>query len=134
MARLHVNENFPLPVVTELLRLGQEVLTIVETGQAGQALADEQVLACLRDSTYPGGRYRLQARKGRRFILMKQIKIVIEQHPDGYVAYPLGLKGVVVSQGNSYDEVLSQVTSAIQFHIETFGPDVIDDLRRSSTA
>jgi len=27
--------------------------------------------------------------------LMKQYKIVIEKHPDGYVAYPLGIKGVV---------------------------------------
>jgi hypothetical protein len=44
MARLYANENFPLPVVTELRRLGQEVLTIVETGQAGQAVPDEQVL------------------------------------------------------------------------------------------
>lgn len=45
MARLYANENFPLPVVTELRRLGHEVLTIVETGQAGQAVPDEQVLA-----------------------------------------------------------------------------------------
>lgn len=56
---------------------------------------------------------------------MKRIKVVIEKHPDGYIAYPLGLKGVVVSQGGSYDEVLSEVTSAIRFHIETFGPDAI---------
>jgi Domain of unknown function (DUF5615) len=45
MARLYTNENFPLPVVTELRRLGHEVLTIVETGQAGQAVPDERVLA-----------------------------------------------------------------------------------------
>jgi hypothetical protein len=45
MPRLYANENFPLPVVTELRRLGHEVLTIVETGQAGQAVPDEQVLA-----------------------------------------------------------------------------------------
>ncbi len=45
MARLYANENFPLPVVTELRRLGHEVLTIVDTGQAGQAVPDEQVLA-----------------------------------------------------------------------------------------
>jgi predicted RNase H-like HicB family nuclease len=58
---------------------------------------------------------------------MKQIKVVIEKHPDGYVAYPLGLKGAVVSQGDSYDEVLSEVTSAIRFHIETFGSDVFEE-------
>jgi hypothetical protein len=44
MARLYANENFPLPEVTELRRLGHEVLTIVETGQSGQAVPDEQVL------------------------------------------------------------------------------------------
>ena len=27
---------------------------------------------------------------------MKQYKIIVEKHPDGYVAYPLGLKGVAV--------------------------------------
>jgi uncharacterized protein DUF5615 len=45
VARLYANENFPLPVVIELRHLGHEVLTIAETGQAGQALPDEQVLA-----------------------------------------------------------------------------------------
>ena len=45
MARLYSNENFPLPVVEELRRLGHDVLTIQETGLAEQALPDEQVLA-----------------------------------------------------------------------------------------
>jgi hypothetical protein len=44
MARLYANENFPLPVVDELRRLGHDVLTIHETGQANQSLSDEQVL------------------------------------------------------------------------------------------
>ena len=57
---------------------------------------------------------------------MNQVKIIIEKHPEGYVAYPLGLKGVVVGEGNTYDEALADVTSAIQFHIETFGPEVLD--------
>ncbi len=52
---------------------------------------------------------------------MKQIKVIVEKHSDGYVAYPLGLKGVVVGQGDSYDEALADVKSAIKFHIETFG-------------
>jgi predicted RNase H-like HicB family nuclease len=58
---------------------------------------------------------------------MKQVKIIIEKHPDGYVAYPLGLKGVVVGAGDSCEEALADVKSAIHFHIETFGPDVFDD-------
>ncbi|RLC41233.1 MAG: type II toxin-antitoxin system HicB family antitoxin [Candidatus Coatesbacteria bacterium] len=57
---------------------------------------------------------------------MKQIKIVVEKHKDGYVAYPIGLKGVVVGQGDSYEEALADVKSAIKFHIQTFGDDVLE--------
>ena len=57
---------------------------------------------------------------------MKTLKIVVERHDDGYVAYPLGLKGVVVGQGDSYETALADCQSAIRFHIETFGPDVLD--------
>ncbi len=56
---------------------------------------------------------------------MKQFKIVVEKHPDTYVAYPLGMKGVVVGQGDSYETALEDVKSAIKFHIETFGSDEI---------
>lgn len=45
MARLYSNENLPFPVVCELRRLGHDVLTTQEAGQAGQAMPDEQVLA-----------------------------------------------------------------------------------------
>ncbi len=58
---------------------------------------------------------------------MRAIKIIIEKHPDGYVAYPLGLKGVVVGEGNSYEEALTDVKSAIHFHIETFGAGVLEE-------
>ena len=58
---------------------------------------------------------------------MKQVKIIIEKHIDGYVAYPLGLKGVVVGEGDSCEEALADVNSAIKFHIETFGSGVFDD-------
>lgn len=57
---------------------------------------------------------------------MKQFKILVEKHPDGYVAYPLGIKGIVVGQGNTYEEALSDVKSAILFHIESFGGAVLD--------
>ena len=57
---------------------------------------------------------------------MKQFKIVVEKHPDGYVAYPLGLKGIVVGEGDTYEEALADVKSAIRFHIETFGKEVLD--------
>lgn len=54
------------------------------------------------------------------------IKIIIEKHKDGYVAYPLGLKGVVVAQGDTYDEALNDVRSAIRFHVDTFGTKAFD--------
>ena len=58
---------------------------------------------------------------------MKTLKVIVEKHPDGYVAYPLGLKGVVVGEGDTYDEALADVQSAIRFHIETFGSEVLED-------
>lgn len=51
---------------------------------------------------------------------MKRIKIIVEKHSEGYVAYPLGFKGVV-GEGNTYEKALRDVKSAIKFHIETFG-------------
>lgn len=57
---------------------------------------------------------------------MRQYKIIVEKHSDGYVAYPLGLKGIVVGQGGTYEEALSDVKSAIRFHIESFGEDVFE--------
>ncbi len=52
-----------------------------------------------------------------------KLNIIIEKHPDGYVAYPIGMNGVVVGQGSNYDEALADLKSAIRFHVETFGPD-----------
>ncbi|MEH2210147.1 type II toxin-antitoxin system HicB family antitoxin [Nostoc sp.] len=52
---------------------------------------------------------------------MRAIKIIVEKHNDGYVAYPLGIKGVVVGEGDSYEEALADVKSAIHCHIEIFG-------------
>ncbi len=57
---------------------------------------------------------------------MKQFKIVVERHSDGYVAYPLGIAGVVVGEGETYEAALADVESAIAFHLETFGPSVIE--------
>jgi predicted RNase H-like HicB family nuclease len=56
----------------------------------------------------------------------KTLKIIVEKHPDGYVAYPLGLKGVVVGEGDTYEEALADVKSAIRFHIETFSRDILE--------
>jgi predicted RNase H-like HicB family nuclease len=58
--------------------------------------------------------------------MLRDIKIIIEKHSDGYVAYPLGLKGAVIGASDAYEEALSDVKSAIRFHIETFGAEVLD--------
>jgi predicted RNase H-like HicB family nuclease len=57
---------------------------------------------------------------------MREFKVIVEKHPDGYVAYPLGLQGVIVGEGDTYEEAVADVTSAIQFHVDTFGPEVLD--------
>ena len=62
---------------------------------------------------------------------MRQYKIIVEKHSDGYITYPLGIKGVVVGEcvvgeGDTYEEALSDVKSAIRFHIDTFGPDFLE--------
>jgi predicted RNase H-like HicB family nuclease len=56
---------------------------------------------------------------------MLQIKIIVEKHSEGYVAYPVGLNGVVVGEGDNYEDALSDVISAIRFHIETFGAEAL---------
>jgi predicted RNase H-like HicB family nuclease len=58
---------------------------------------------------------------------VRQIIIIVEKHPGGYVAYPLGPKGVVVGEGDTYDDALADVKSAIKFHIQTFGNDVLHE-------
>ena len=60
--------------------------------------------------------------------MLKQFKIIVEKHSDGYVAYPLGLKGVVVGQGDTCEEALADVKSAIRFHVESLGPEVIESI------
>jgi predicted RNase H-like HicB family nuclease len=59
--------------------------------------------------------------------MVKQLKIIVEKHQDGYVAYPLGLKGIVVGEGDTYEEALADVKSAITFHVETFGSEVFEE-------
>lgn len=46
------------------------------------------------------------------------IKIIVEKHADSYVAYLVGWKGVV-AEGDSYEEGLAEVKSAITFHMGT---------------
>ena len=54
-------------------------------------------------------------------------KLVVAQHEVGFVAYPLGVAGCIVGQGDSADVAVKDLRSAIQFHIETFGKDACED-------
>ena len=45
MARLYADENFPAPTVDTLRRLGHDVVTAREAGQADLGISDEDVLA-----------------------------------------------------------------------------------------
>jgi predicted RNase H-like HicB family nuclease len=95
------------------------------------ALSEPITRACLKDcepgeirthDLFHGG----TERNGRlRKEMARHFKIVVEKHSDGYVAYPLGMKGTVVGEGDSYEEALADVKSAIRFHIETFGDEVL---------
>jgi len=64
--------------------------------------------------------------------MSRDIKVIVEKTEDGFVAYPVGLKGVVVGQGDSYEEALADVRSAVQFHIDTFGAEVLDEPQPSA--
>ncbi|MEZ5384537.1 MAG: DUF5615 family PIN-like protein [Prosthecobacter sp.] len=44
IARLYSNENFPMPVVEELRRLGHDVLTTHDTGKSNAGIPDDEVL------------------------------------------------------------------------------------------
>jgi predicted RNase H-like HicB family nuclease len=59
--------------------------------------------------------------------IMASVKVVVEKHDDGYVAYPIGMNGVVVGQGDTYSEAYADVQSAILFHVATFGVEAFTD-------
>ena len=44
MARFYSNENIPLPAVSELRRLGHDVLTSMDAGNANASVPDSEVL------------------------------------------------------------------------------------------
>jgi hypothetical protein len=51
---------------------------------------------------------------------IKPVKVIVEKHPDGYIAYPLGVKGVVVGQGDTYEKAMADIGSAIIFPYRDF--------------
>ena len=57
---------------------------------------------------------------------MRRVKIVVEKYDDGYVAYPVGIDGVIVGEGDSFEEALADVKSALTVYAETFGVEALD--------
>lgn len=53
------------------------------------------------------------------------VKIVISKEKDGYVGYPLGIEGVVVGEGDTYEAALADTKSALLFHLKTFGSKIL---------
>jgi predicted RNase H-like HicB family nuclease len=60
--------------------------------------------------------------------MQRRVKIVVQKNEEGYVAYPLGLKGVVVGDGDTFEEALESVKSAIHFHLKVFGDEVLAEI------
>lgn len=50
IARLYSNENFPLPVVDELRRLGHDVLTTRDAGKSNEGIPDDEVLRFAKEN------------------------------------------------------------------------------------
>ena len=53
--------------------------------------------------------------------MKRRFKVIVERTEDGYVAYSIGLRGVVVSDGGTFEEALDNVKSAVAFHIQDSG-------------
>ena len=45
----------------------------------------------------------------------------------GFCSLPIDIKGVVVGQGDTFEEALEDVKPAICTHVEAFGKDIADD-------
>ncbi len=62
----------------------------------------------------------------------KKLTIIAEHHADGWVAYPTGLKGLIVGLGKTSEGAVEDVRSGVKFRVATFGEDSLglekDDL------
>jgi predicted RNase H-like HicB family nuclease len=54
---------------------------------------------------------------------VSRLKFVVEKHEDGYVAYPLGVEGAIVGEGDTFEDALADVKSAVGAYVEAFGPE-----------
>ena len=59
--------------------------------------------------------------------MRQRIKVVVERAEDSYVAHPVRLRWVVVSDGVTFEEALANVGTVIAFQIENFGSDIVEE-------
>lgn len=58
--------------------------------------------------------------------MARPFKVIIKKYAEGYVAQAVGFQGAVVGEGETYEEALADVTSAIRAALETFGEGALD--------
>jgi uncharacterized protein with PIN domain len=90
MARFYANENFPLQTVRALRRLGHDVVTSFEAGNANRSVPDEEVL------TFAAGEQRILLTQNRLHFL--------RLHQHGVIAHA----GIVVCTYDPNFERLAQ--------------------------
>ena len=56
-------------------------------------------------------------------VYVAQLKFVVEKHEDGYLAYPLGVQGAILGEGDTFDDALADAKSAVGAYVEEFGPE-----------
>jgi hypothetical protein len=96
MARVYSDENMPLAVVEELRRLGHDVLTSHEAGNANRSVSDEDVL-----SFASGVRRILITLNRKHFIRLHEMKL--QAHAGIFVCF---FDADFVRQANRIHEVL----------------------------
>jgi len=57
---------------------------------------------------------------------VRTVHIIVERHSDGYLGYPLGIRGAVVGQGETLEAAVAGTASAVRFHLATFGEGMWD--------
>ena len=58
--------------------------------------------------------------------MTREFKVLVKKYDHGYVASGLGFNGAVAGEGDTYEEALADVTSAIHTAIDTFGEEALD--------
>ena len=63
----------------------------------------------------------------RRPARIRHLKVIVEKRSTGYEAYPPGLQGVISGEGETFEDALADVRTAILNHIERSGPEIFEE-------